>query len=319
MMMDKGKLEYILVASLIIVSDALMVQINGFLAMYSIHVVQFNAEKLHLTMKNFDQWLLVFYSIFYRRNCWVCFASEDDEPKTLWTHPCRCRGTGHWVHQFCLQRWIDEKQAGNSSAPVFCPQCNTKYLIYYPPLGPFLTIVEYWENSINRFCPLATASVLIGSLYWSAVTYGAVTIFQVLGQKTGLRIIEESDPLVLFIGLPTIPLTLILAKMIRWQDYVLRMWRRTTSSMAVFKYLFPTGSQECNDDFREPAEDPSLVDATSATRIICGALAMPTVAVFCGRILFPNLKSRTKRIFLVRYCLKWIWVRQQCATLYLYL
>ena len=54
-MMDKGKLEYILVASLIIVSDALMVQINGFLAMYSIHVVQFNAEKLHLTMKNFDQ------------------------------------------------------------------------------------------------------------------------------------------------------------------------------------------------------------------------------------------------------------------------
>ena len=51
MMMDKGKLEYILVASLIIVSDALMVQINGFLTMYSIHVVQFNAEKLHLTMK----------------------------------------------------------------------------------------------------------------------------------------------------------------------------------------------------------------------------------------------------------------------------
>ena len=23
------------------------------------------------------------------RNCWVCFASEADEPSAQWTHPCR--------------------------------------------------------------------------------------------------------------------------------------------------------------------------------------------------------------------------------------
>ena len=230
----------------------------------------------------------------------MCFASEDDEPRTQWTHPCRCRGTGHWVHQSCLQRWVDEKQAGNSSAAVFCPQCNTQYLIEYPALGPFLTIVEYLENLFNRICPLLTAGMLVGSLYWSAVTYGAVTVFQVLGRKSGLQIIEESDPLVLLIGLPTIPLTLILAKMIRWQDYVLRAWRRLTPSMAIFKYLFPTKSPEFDVSVREPAEEPSLVDATSATRIICGALAMPTVATLCGNLLFPRTNPRTKRIFLVR-------------------
>lgn len=257
------------------------------------------------------------YSPSDRRSCWVCFASEDDDPRTQWTHPCRCRGTGHWVHQSCLQRWVDEKQAGNSSTPVFCPQCNTQYLIDYPPLGMFLTIIEHVDGIVNRVSPLATVGLLVGSLYWSAVTYGAVTVFQVLGQKTGLRIIEETDPLVLFIGLPTIPLTLILAKMIRWQDYVLRAWRHLTPGMKVFKYLFPEESAEHPMPLREPAED-AVVDATSATRIIWGALSLPSIAMFCGNILFHHNPSRTKRIFLgglvfvlTKGCVKMYYKQQQ--------
>lgn len=153
------------------------------------------------------------------------------------------------------------------------------------------------DGLLNRICPLATAGLLVGSLYWSAVTYGAVTVFQVLGQKTGLRILEEADPLVLFIGLPTIPMTLILAKMIRWHDYVLKTWRRLTPGMAFLKYLFPEDSTEPQMPLREPTEE-TVVDATSATRIICGALSLPSIAMFCGNILFQH-SPRTKRIFLV--------------------
>ena len=240
----------------------------------------------------------VLYLVYFRRSCWVCFASEDDDPITQWAHPCRCRGTGHWVHQSCLQRWVDEKQAGNSSTAVFCPQCNTQYLIDYPPMSSFLTLIEHVDGLCNRVSPLFTAGLLVGSLYWSAVTYGAVTVFQVLGQKTGLRILEESDPLVLIIGLPTIPLTLILAKMIRWDDYVLRAWRHLTR-IGIFKNLFPEESSIHHLPVREPAEEVA-VDATSATRIICGALALPSIAMFCGNILFYRSPSRTKRIFLVR-------------------
>ncbi|XP_046850762.1 E3 ubiquitin-protein ligase MARCHF5-like [Xenia sp. Carnegie-2017] len=231
-----------------------------------------------------------------RRCCWVCFMSEDDDPRAEWTHPCRCRGTGRWVHQTCLQRWIDEKQGGNSSVQVYCPQCNTEYLIDYPPMNIVLTLIENVDGIINRLSPVATAGLLVGSIYWSAVTFGAVTIFQVLGQKTGLRVIEESDPMVLFIGLPTIPLTLILAKMIRWQDYVLRGWRHLSPGLAFYKYLFPEESHEEQAPLREPNED-SLVDAASATRIICGALSFPTTALFCGNLLFPS-STRIKRIFL---------------------
>ena len=182
---------------------------------------------------------------------------------------------------------------------MYCPQCNTQYLIDYPALGTFLKLIEQVDGFFNRISPLATAGLLVGSLYWSAVTYGAVTVFQVLGQRTGLRIMEESDPLVLLIGLPTIPLTLILAKMIRWHDYVLRAWRHLTPGMVFFKYLFPNESTEHQVPMRVPTED-TVVDATSATRIICGALALPSIAMFCGNILFNHSPSGTKRIFLVR-------------------
>lgn len=39
------------------------------------------------------------------------------------------------VHQACLQRWVDEKQKGNRTGKVSCPQCNTEYIIILPQMG----------------------------------------------------------------------------------------------------------------------------------------------------------------------------------------
>lgn len=85
------------------------------------------------------------------KHCWVCFATDEDDYSALWVSPCRCRGTAKWVHQECLQRWVDEKQQGSSGGKtslssisnridlllvkVACPQCNTEYLIVYPRQG----------------------------------------------------------------------------------------------------------------------------------------------------------------------------------------
>ncbi|KAF3848471.1 hypothetical protein F7725_014968 [Dissostichus mawsoni] len=48
--------------------------------------------------------------------------------------------------------------------------------------------------------PFAAVGVVVGSVYWSAVTYGAV-----VGHKKGLHVMERADPLFLLMGLPTIP------------------------------------------------------------------------------------------------------------------
>lgn len=81
---------------------------------------------------------------FSKINCWVCFGSTEDDKEAEWVQPCKCRGTTKWVHQSCLQRWIDEKQKGNSSASVSCPQCNAEYILVFPPFGKLvLTFSNY--------------------------------------------------------------------------------------------------------------------------------------------------------------------------------
>ena len=75
---------------------------------------------------------------------------------------------------------------------------------------------------------------------WSAFLLLIVSVYtQVLGHKEGLEMMEQADPLFLLIGLPTIPIILILGKMIRWEDYVLRVWRKYSSKLYILNYIFP--------------------------------------------------------------------------------
>lgn len=37
---------------------------------------------------------------------------------------------------------------------------------------------------------------------------------------------EQADPLFLLVGLPTIPIMLVLGKMVRWDHYLLKLWWR---------------------------------------------------------------------------------------------
>lgn len=110
------------------------------------------------------------------RYCWVCFATDEDDTMAAWVQPCKCSGTTKWVHQSCLQRWVDEKQKGNAFKRVNCPQCRTEYIIVFPEMGTFVSILEGIDSLIKRLSPFLAAGVIVGSLYWTAVTYGAVTV-----------------------------------------------------------------------------------------------------------------------------------------------
>ena len=229
-----------------------------------------------------------------KKTCWVCFACEEDDLTALWVEPCHCRGTTRWVHQICLQRWIDEKQHGNSAASVSCPQCNTKYIIVFPSTGPVMVVLDVIDGVINRLCPFVAAGLIVGSVYWTAVTYGAVTVMQVMGQKDGLLVMEEADSLFLIVGLPTIPIVLILAKMVRWEEAVTRCIRQNVYSIPLLRYILPAFGQT-NEAIRTPSEPAPLSDAISATRVICGALLLPTVAQAVGHMLFDHIESNLQR------------------------
>lgn len=46
--------------------------------------------------------------------------------------------------------------------------------------GRLVFILDVADRIMFKVCPLATAGIVVGSIYWTAVTYGAVTVMQVL-------------------------------------------------------------------------------------------------------------------------------------------
>ncbi|NXL81706.1 MARH5 ligase, partial [Leptocoma aspasia] len=210
------------------------------------------------------------------RSCWVCFATDEDDRTAEWVRPCRCRGSTKWVHQTCLQRWVDEKQRGNSTARVACPQCNAEYLIVFPKLAGKLiwvhgTLIMTLKclKQVTQSCPIVTLSKRTVRIFQEALLVALFLLQQVVGHKEGLDVMERADPLFLLIGLPTIPVMLILGKMIRWEDYVLRLWRKYSNKLQILNSIFP--GIGCPVP-RIPAEANPLADHVSATRILCGAL-----------------------------------------------
>ncbi|XP_022604408.1 E3 ubiquitin-protein ligase MARCH5-like isoform X2 [Seriola lalandi dorsalis] len=215
------------------------------------------------------------------KHCWVCFATERDDHSAEWVSPCRCKGCTKWIHQSCLQRWLDEKQKGNNGGAVSCPQCGTEYHVIFPKMGPLVYFLQQVDKALSRASPFAAVGVVVGTVYWSAVTYGAVTVMQVVGHKKGLYVMERADPLFLLMGLPTIPVVLVLGKMIRWEDYIVRLWQRYS-----YRRKIP------------PVDGPSAGDHLSVSRTLCGALIFPSIASLVGRLLFRQVSSNLQRTIL---------------------
>jgi len=237
------------------------------------------------------------------RQCWVCFASEEDDPVAAWVHPCLCKGTTKWVHQVCIQRWVDEKQKGNNSTGVSCPQCGADYLIEFPPSGPFLKLLDAVDKLVGRLCPVVAGAVCVGALYWTTVTYGAVTVMQVVGHADGLTLMETADPLLLLFALPLVPVGLVLGKMVKWQEPVLHFLRARLPHVPLTRFLLPAfASLPPSEGSSSAAALPPSSDPVSVTRTFCGALFFPTIATFLGSTLFEEVESPLKRAAMGGFC-----------------
>lgn len=74
---------------------------------------------------------------------------------------------------------MDEKQRGNITRKVLCPQCKAEYIVVFPSMGAFVALLDAMEEITHKICPFIAGGVLLGSIYWIAITYGAVTVMQV--------------------------------------------------------------------------------------------------------------------------------------------
>lgn len=173
--------------------------------------------------------------------------------------------------------------------------------------GRLVLILDVADRIIYRVCPFLAASVVIGSIYWTAVTYGALTVMQAVGAKEGLALMEQSDPLFLLVGLPTVPIMLILGRLVRWEEALLTFLNKNIPRVPVVKRLLPAfqlpgssnGSSGVNNIRPGGVDLPHFSDPVSATRVLCGALIFPSMAVLVGKIVFHPLRSNLQRTLYV--------------------
>ncbi len=123
------------------------------------------------------------------------------------------------------------------------------------------------------------------SYYSMAYWYGAVTLVELMGHKQFMSSFFElvqTKPFFLLnpaigIGLPAIPILLIAGRMIRWEERVVRFLHTH-----VFRVPGNDRTEE-NDGGFNLAQHPAIWDPVSFMRMFSGALALPTIAMFCGK------------------------------------
>ncbi|KAH8306541.1 hypothetical protein KR018_009719, partial [Drosophila ironensis] len=243
------------------------------------------------------------------RMCWICLTGDEDQPRRDWLHPCRCRGTNKWVHEACLSRWIDEKQMQAPDLPVTCTQCRTEYIIVMPPLCRFDAFLDRLDKTYERLCPSVLMGILAATVYFSAVTYGAVTLLELAGYETGMRLLQE-DPTLLMILLPSVPTVLLLGRMVRWDDCLVHWLRRHQRQGVPPEQMDEEGDPlpgaPLDDNYFDELErehpptealQPGAFGSMHigrASASFCTALSLPTFAVILGQSLFSSVYESNK-------------------------
>nr|BAN21099.1 conserved hypothetical protein [Riptortus pedestris] len=229
------------------------------------------------------------------RQCWICFATEEDDTTAQWIQPCNCKGTTKWVHQGCLQQWVDEKQKSGRDVKVACPQCKTEYIIFFPSSNKLVIFLDRVDALVYKSCPFIAAGIMVGSLYWTAVTYGAITVMQVVGQPNAVEVMDRFEPALLLTGLPCIPVFLITFKMVQWEDSLLEFLRKAGPRLPVLRHFLPAPVANESGTNNETV----VTEEMSCTRVFTGALLLPTIATITGDLLYKNtIRSSVQRTLL---------------------
>ena len=176
-------------------------------------------------------------------------------------------------------------------------------------LAPYrvLAIIERLDRSVtNVFSPIGITTLGFFTLYYTALSYGFVVI-GIMGGRAGLtRLVASSSshPMLVIIGVPMIPVGLVLLEAAELEEKTLLLWRKKVSPFisqlpvfgSIINYLWPSLT-------REPFIGNQMGGVASTVdylaRSISGGLMLPFVGYAIGRTLFKSRTSNVERTLLV--------------------
>ena len=227
----------------------------------------------------------------------MCFGTDEDDAQDDWTSPCRCCGATKWVHQGCLQAWIDQKQKGSSSADVACPQCKFSYQIRYPGTSRLLlTVYEFGNKVVSTLSPMILAGITASALYWVSFSYGIATVIVAMGRDEAVEVVRSSSSSYIIPLVPLIPWGLFGLKMLRPEVKLLRLWYGVvcpTLQKIIIKGSIPVQQNSFSYTPTHVAPVPFI------SRCVMSALFLPPISALLGETVFSFLKTtKTRRTLL---------------------
>lgn len=88
----------------------------------------------------------------------------------------------------------------------------------------------------------------------------------------------------------------VVIKYIEINNYRIRIMKE---SFQIIKFINDYCSYSDEDTSMQSEDIPPMNDPVSATRVLCGALLLPTIASLCGRLFFESINSNFQRTLLV--------------------
>lgn len=152
------------------------------------------------------------------RKCWICFTdeTEDTPASSAWRSPCPCALV---AHESCLLDWVADLEAPNSrkratSNKILCPQCKSE-IVVARPRSLTVEAVNAIERITGRLVVPGLVLTVLGTMYTGCLVHGISTIYTVFGVEDAQRLLDDIPkfkPWKLFLGVPSIPVLLILAR-----------------------------------------------------------------------------------------------------------
>jgi len=229
------------------------------------------------------------------RRCWICYTYEDDEdaPDDELVNPCGCKGSTKWVHQICINQWIDQVQDGNASKDIQCRYCRTFFAYEFPTPSLFYRSLNCIDACYTAFCNTIIEGRMWSMLVFAAMASGATSIFKQQIKELFSLLKENSSSMVqqLVLGIClqlVVPTSLIMLEqhLSSLEDRISRALSSNDSSTNI--RAIPPGP---------PPGEPNAEGVDGFHQIIA-ALLFPLVADSVGNVLYSSLISNSFRRYL---------------------
>ncbi len=176
-----------------------------------------------------------------------------------------------------------------------------------------LPLLERIDRTITTvFSPIATSGLGILCLYYVSISYGFLVVGVIGGRQSLARLITNTtmNPMLILIGVPMIPVSLIMLEALDIEEKTLDVWRTSVSPNlskipvfgSIIEYFWPKPHRV--PIVSRPTGFVSTIDYL--TRSITGGLMLPFVGYLIGQVAFKNCKrTNVQKVILVR-----IWVSE---------